>query len=116
MKKITQEKDLKKLEAFLRGNAHNKFLVAAELGELLLEQLKNFCEKHEVSIEVCDPDGTKIALFTAAGTLLGIGAGFALAGVPGALVGGALGVFAGYSAAHIAITWEDTLGGVILTF
>jgi len=100
---ILEKSDLKKIVAFLIAKAKGQFLVdKALLVDLLIETYK-FAKKSNMKVIFCQPNKLTMSVLTASGLLTGAGLGFAIAGIPGALIGTGLGTVLGYCLSHIKI-------------
>lgn len=100
---ILEKADLKKFLAFLMGKAKGQFLVdKALLVDLLVETYK-FAKKSDIKVVFYQPNKLTISMLTASGLLTGAGFGFAIAGIPGALIGTGLATVIGYCVSHIKI-------------
>ena len=95
--------DRAKLNAFLRTKGVTLRVVGGELTEVV-EHIRTFCEATGIRIELIDPSGMRIALFTSAGVLIGATYGYLVATIPGALIGAAIGAIVGSTVAHHRVT------------
>lgn len=112
--RISKVTDISKLFAFIKVNANGKFVVQKEVLEELFRQAEDFARNHNVSLELISPSGERVAVFTATGAVLGAGLGFYVAGIPGVLIGGAVGAIAGYACAHVTIVIEPSPDGDLI--
>lgn len=101
---IARAADINKLLAYLRAGARTAFTVNEELRELVIERLKEFARSHRISIHYITPSKERVVICSAAGTMVGAGAGTAFAGIPGALIGAGLGLALGYACAHMSVS------------
>ncbi|MCK6532032.1 MAG: hypothetical protein L6Q84_03590 [Polyangiaceae bacterium] len=114
MANIQKHNQLHKLAPFIRVGSSARFTVNPALENDLLRWLECYCREHDVRIEVIRPDGTRLALFTSAGVLIGAGFGYLVAGPPGAVVGAGVGAIAGYTVAHHRIVWNPSESELLL--
>lgn len=114
MAKIQNHNEIRKLAPYLRVRSSARFTVNPALEGDLLRWLEGYCREHDLRIEVIRPDGTRLALFTASGVLIGAGLGYLAAGPPGAVVGAGVGAIAGYTVAHHRIVWDPSAGELLL--
>ena len=105
--RISSEKDLSKLLAFLRVQAKGgQFEFPVEMAAKILEQLASFARNHNVSIDLVNPDDERIIVFTVAGALAGAAIGGMVGSAPGLVIGLVAGGVFGYAAAHIKVEWR----------
>ena len=100
---ILEKDDLKKIVAFLVAKAKGQFLVDKALLVDLLVETYIFAKKSNMKVMFCQPNQLTMSVLTASGLVIGAGFGFAIAGIPGALIGTGLGTVLGYCVSHIKI-------------
>lgn len=108
---IARAADINRLLAHLRGGSPAVFNVKEELRDLVIERLKEFARSHRISIHYITPNNERVVICSAAGVLVGMGAGAALAGVPGALIGVGAGLAVGYACAHMNVSVHPRADG-----
>lgn len=113
---ITDESQIKKLLAFLRVASKGKFEVSPELVATCIEQVFRWARENNLSVELVDPSGARIAFFSAGGAIVGGTLGYVTGSIPGAVIGTVAGALMGYCAAHTTIRMSppDADGGPIV--
>jgi len=100
---VDREESLDKVLAFLRGRARGTFEIDTQLMSDLLKKLSEYAKEKGVNIRIIFRDGPHLVyevLITASGAFLGACLGFVLLGLPGVVIGAAIGAVAGYKVAH----------------
>lgn len=100
---INDESLIEKLLAFMRVGSKGKFEVSPELLATCLKRVYRWSRENNLSVEVIDPSGTRVAFFSAGGAIVGAALGYVVASFPGAMVGAVGGALVGYMAAHTTI-------------
>lgn len=100
---VNSESQIEKLLAFLRVASKGKFEISPELVAACLERVYHWARDNNLSVEVVDPSGTRVAFFSAGGAIVGATLGYVVASLPGAVVGAVGGGLVGYMAAHAII-------------
>jgi uncharacterized membrane protein len=99
---VDREESLDKVLAFLRGRARGTFVINTQLMSDLLQKLSEYAKEKSVNIRLVFRDGPNLyeVLITASGAFIGACLGFILLGVPGIVIGSAIGAVAAYRVAH----------------
>lgn len=71
--------------------------------EKVVEVLRELAKEYKVDLELIDPSGTRVIVFTAAGAIVGAVVGGQFFGVPGILAGAVVGGIVGGAVAHLKI-------------
>jgi hypothetical protein len=100
---VINESQIEKLLAFLRVASKGDFEVSPELVATCLERVYRWARGNNLSIEIVDTSGTRVAFFSAGGAIVGATLGYVVGSIPGAIVGAVGGALVGYMVAHATI-------------
>jgi hypothetical protein len=105
--KIDDVADIAKLIGALKLMVSGEFKISKDVLKDVVVRLHRFAKENGVTIKIIDPSGERVLEITAAGIAMGSIIGLYFAGIPGALVGAAIGGIAGFSIAHITLTMSS---------
>lgn len=112
--KITKVENLNKVAAFIRANSKGAFDLSVEVASELFRFLDEYCRTNNIKITITNPEGARIATFTAAGATVGAVAGGMVAGLLGFVTGAVIGAGVGFVVAHTVITWDASEGRLVI--